>query len=61
MSSFSSELTVLITGKMADKSTGDVAADGYHKYKVQPCKFGHLIFPAFSCCVFQNEYSNILF
>ena len=24
-----------ITGRMPDKSNGDVAADGYHKYKVK--------------------------
>ncbi|CAM0884555.1 unnamed protein product [Alopecurus aequalis] len=29
----SSKLAVLMTGRMADKSTGDVAADGYHKYE----------------------------
>jgi hypothetical protein len=25
----------LVTGKMPDKSNGDIAADGYHKYKVK--------------------------
>ena len=27
-------ILLLMPGKMSDKSTGDVAADGYHKYKV---------------------------
>ena len=26
-----------VSGRMLDKSTGDVASDGYHKYKV--CNF----------------------